>query len=99
VLGGTKDGELQVRCFVDEILISRLPTPPQIRAIMTARGSSLRIPLQYVRTQPILSPKIQLSDQRRERVDVRVLPLIFRFTRPKDVKLYPGQLVDIFIGG
>jgi HlyD family secretion protein len=33
-----------------------------------------------------------------ERVDVRVLPVIFRFDKPKGVNLYPGQLVDVFIG-
>jgi HlyD family secretion protein len=45
-----------------------------------------------------VSPKIELSDQREERVDVRVLPIIFTFEKPKDVSLYPGQLVDIYIG-
>jgi HlyD family secretion protein len=45
----------------------------------------------------MVSPKIQLSDQRLERVDVRVLPVIFRLKIPKDVTLYPGQLVDVFI--
>jgi HlyD family secretion protein len=39
-----------------------------------------------------------LSDQRTERVDVRVLPIIFRFERPKDIDVYPGQLVDVYIG-
>ena len=48
--------------------------------------------------QPIVSPKIELSDQRLERVDVRVLPIIFRLEKPKDLNLYPGQLVDIYIG-
>ena len=30
-------------------------------------------------------------------VDVRVLPVIFRFERPKDVPLYQGQLVDVYV--
>jgi HlyD family secretion protein len=30
-------------------------------------------------------------------VDVRVLPVIFRFQRPTDVAVYPGQLVDVYI--
>ena len=99
VLGGPDDGQLQVRCFVDEILVPRLPGATQIKAQMSPRGSNVRVPLEYVRTQPMLSPKTQLSDQRQERVDVRVLPVIFRFARPKDITLYPGQLVDVFIGG
>ncbi len=40
--------------------------------------------------QPMVSPKIELSDERQERVDVRVLPIIFKVEKPKDVNLYPG---------
>ena len=35
--------------------------------------------------QPFVSPKIELSDQRQERVDVRVLPVIFRVEKPEDM--------------
>ena len=69
-----------------------------MKAQMSVRGSNVKIPLQYVRTQPLVSPKIELSDQRLERVDVRVLPVIFRLEKPKDLNLYPGQLVDVYIG-
>jgi HlyD family secretion protein len=48
--------------------------------------------------QPLVSPKIELSDQRQEKVDVRVLPVIFSFEKPKDVNLYPGELVDVYVG-
>jgi HlyD family secretion protein len=65
---------------------------------MFVRGTDLKLPLRYVRTQPVLSPKIQLSDGRLERVDLRVLPLIFRVAIPKHVTLYPGQLVDVYVG-
>ena len=41
--------------------------------------------------------KIELSNQRQERVDLRVLPVIFRFEK-KDAPVYPGQLVDVYIG-
>jgi HlyD family secretion protein len=55
------------------------------------------VPLEFVRVQPYVSPKVQLSDQRTERVDVRVLPIIFKFEKPKDIAMYPGQLVDVYI--
>ena len=96
VLGATQTW-LNVRCYVDEILVPRLPAPSRIKAQMSVRGSSAKIPLEYVRMQPIVSPKIELSDQRQERVDVRVLPIIFRIEKPKDANVYPGQLVDIYI--
>jgi HlyD family secretion protein len=96
-MGSTGD-YLGVRCYIDEILLQRLPESEQIKAQMFIRGTDIRVPLEYVRTQPYVSPKIQLSDQRTERVDVRVLPVIFRFTPPKGVQVYPGQLVDVYIG-
>jgi len=27
-----------------------------------------------------------------------VLPVIFKFKKPKDIDVYPGQLVDVYIG-
>ena len=97
VLGSPRD-YLNVRCFVDEILVPRIPVPSKIRAELSIRGSGVKIPMQFVRVQPLISPKIELSDQRQERVDVRVLPLIFKVTKPKGVNLYPGLLVDVYIG-
>jgi len=65
---------------------------------MAIRGSDVRIPLQFVRIQPYVSPKIELSDEKQELVDVRVLPVIFRFTAPSNVTVFPGELVDVYIG-
>jgi HlyD family secretion protein len=95
---GTSQVRLNVRCYVDEILLPRLPDPLKMKAQMSIRGSNVKIALQYVRMQPFVSPKIELSDERLERVDVRVLPIIFGFDSAKYVNLYPGELVDIYIG-
>ncbi len=89
---------LAVRCYVDEILVSRLPPPDRIQAQMSLRGTTVKVPLEFVRVQPYLSPKIELSNQRQERVDLRVLPVIFRFKMTTSTMAYPGQLVDVFIG-
>ena len=94
---GSPQGWGQVRCFVDEILVQRLPEAPGIRATMFLRGTNKGVPLEFVRAQPYVSPKIELSDQRTERVDVRVLPLIFRFRKPEAMAAYPGQLVDVYV--
>jgi HlyD family secretion protein len=95
---GSSQTYIGVRCYIDEILISRLPQSSQMNARMSIRGTNISIPLEYVRVQPYVSPKIELSSQRTERVDVRVLPVLFRFERPKDINIYPGQLVDVYIG-
>lgn len=95
---GSSQAYIGVRCYIDEVLISRLPPASQMHAQMLIRGTNISIPLEFVRVQPYVSPKIALSNQRTERVDVRVLPVIFRFERPKNIDVYPGQLVDVYIG-
>jgi HlyD family secretion protein len=89
---------LNVRCYVDEILVARIPPPASIKAQMSVRGSNVKIAMQYVRVQPFVSPKIELADQKAERVDVRVLPVIFKVKKPVGTNLYPGELVDVYIG-
>jgi len=95
---GPPQQQLQVRAYIDEILVHELPAPGKIRAEMFIRGTSEHLPLTFVRIQPYVSPKIELSDERQERVDLRVLPVIFRFDKPRDFNLYPGQLVDVYVG-
>ncbi len=87
---------LAVRCFVDEILVPRLPASG-IKAQMFIRGTTASVPLEFDRLQPYVTPKIQLSNQRTERVDTRVLPVIFRFRPSPDLQVYPGQLVDVYV--
>ncbi len=89
---------LAVRCYIDEILVSRLPMPDHIQGQMSIRGTDVKVPLEFVRVQPYVSPKIELSNQRQEKVDLRVLPVIFRFKMTSPTMAYPGQLVDVFIG-
>jgi HlyD family secretion protein len=96
---GDPQNYMGVRCYIDEILIQKLPQSSEMKAEMFIRGTDVRIPLQYIRVQPYVSPKVQLSSQRTERVDVRVLPVIFRFEKPGNANVYPGQLVDVYIGG
>jgi len=97
IILGAPQRYLDVRCYVDEILVTKLPEAGKMRAQMSIRGSDLKIDLEFVRIQPYVSPKIELSNQRQEQVDLRVLPVIFRFLK-QDAPVYPGQLVDVFIG-
>jgi HlyD family secretion protein len=94
----TPQSHLQVRAYIDEILIDRLPDPRKMKAQMFIRGTNVRVPLVFTRIQPFISPKIELADERQERVDVRVLPVIFRLENAKGLNLYPGQLVDVYVG-
>ncbi len=98
IIMGAMQDNLSVRCFVDEVLISRLPDPQHIMAEMKLQGSNQKVALTFDRIQPILTPKIELANQRQEKVDLRVLPVIFNFKKPPHMAIYPGQLVDVYIG-
>ena len=97
IVMGAPQEYLAVRCYVDEILISRLPSGYHIKAEMSITGTNIKVPLEFVRVQPYVSPKIELSNEKQEQVDLRVLPVIFRFEK-KDAPVYPGQMVDVYIG-
>lgn len=97
VMGASQD-YLSVRCYIDEILVARLPEPAHMQAQLSVRGTDIKVPLEFVRVQPYVSPKIELSNQRAEKVDLRVLPVIFRFRKKDLPMIYPGLLVDVFIG-
>ena len=98
IVMGTPQDHMQVRAYIDEILVHSLPDTTKMNAQMFIRGTDTHLPLTFERIQPYVSPKIELSDQRQERVDVRVLPVIFRFEKTKDLNVYPGQLVDVYVG-
>lgn len=98
VVMGSTPQYLGLRCYVDEILIPRIPKTEDMRAEMTIRGTNTKVPLEFVRVQPYVSPKIQLSNARTEKVDLRVLPVLFRFRPPEGTGVYPGQLTDVYIG-
>jgi HlyD family secretion protein len=97
IVMGAPDETLQVRAYIDEILIDRLADPSKLDGQMFIRGTDKHVPLTFVRVQPFVSPKIELSNERQELIDVRVLPVIFRFASPRSLHVYPGQLVDVYV--
>ena len=52
-----------------------------------------------LRIEPLAEPKVSLSGNTTERVDTRVLEVVFEVIDKGDAPLYPGQLVDVFIDG
>jgi hypothetical protein len=66
-------------------------------AVAFARGNKdIRTDLKFVRFEPFIVPKRSLTGASTERVDTRVLQAIFSF-EPKDLPLYVGQQVDVYI--
>jgi multidrug efflux pump subunit AcrA (membrane-fusion protein) len=86
---------LHVRVDVDEHDAWRIH--PQAPAMAFVRGNrALQMPLQFVRLEPYIVPKRSLTGESTERVDTRVLQVIYSFERGA-LPVYVGQQLDVFI--
>lgn len=95
ILLGDTD-EFQIRCDIDEQNAPRVR--PGQRAVAYVKGDTKRsLPLSFDRIEPYIIPKASLTGASTERVDTRVLQVIYKLPRPADVTLYAGQQVDVFI--
>ena len=93
LIGGTDT--LNVRVDVDENDAWRVQTNRP--AVAYVRGNSdLKTPLKFVRLEPYVLPKKSLTGDSAERVDTRVLQVLYSFD-PKSLPVYVGQQMDVFI--
>ncbi len=84
-----------VRVDIDEADIPRLK--PSAQAYASLRGSpEKQVPLHFIRSEPYVIPKKSLNGGVSERVDTRVLQLIYS-VEPKEIMAVPGQQVDVYI--
>src|SRR4051794_24241422 len=95
---GTDRDCLHVRAYVDETLVRALATPSKLTGQMVIRETNTSVPLMFVRVPPYVSLRSERSDEWHERMDVPVLPVIFRFDPMPDLTVHLGQLVDVCIG-
>jgi len=94
IFGGT--GAMHVRADVDETDAWRVKA--SARAVAHMRGNSkITYVLEFVRFEPTVIPKKSLTGDSTERVDTRVLEVIYRFHDPH-AQVYDGQQMDVFIG-
>jgi multidrug resistance efflux pump len=86
---------LHVRVDVDENEAMRVKENARARA--SIRGDSTKsVELRCVRIEPYIVPKRSLTGDSSERVDTRVLQVIYAFD-PRDLRAYVGQQMDVFI--
>jgi HlyD family secretion protein len=92
LMGATN--QLNVRSDVDEQDAWRVKTGAS--AVASVRGDSRhRYRLRFVRFEPYVIPKKNLTGDSTERVDTRVLQVIFALD--KNAPVYAGQQMDVFI--
>ena len=86
-------GRLHVRVDIDENDIGRFR--PGAKGVASPRGTPARqYPISFVRVEPYVIPKKSLTGANTERVDTRVLQVIYAIDDPT-APLYVGQQLDV----
>jgi multidrug resistance efflux pump len=88
-------GRLHVRVDISEHDIDRFHPGAPARAV--TRGQARKeYPLRFVRVEPFVVPKKSLTGDNTERVDTRVLQVIYALGKT-DGRVYVGQQLDVFL--
>jgi multidrug resistance efflux pump len=88
------DKPSHVRVDVDEKDAWRVR--PDAQAVASIRGNSQKqYPLRFVRIEPYVVPKRNLTGDAAERTDTRVLQILYAL--PEGIPVYVGQQMDVFI--
>lgn len=86
---------MHVRVEIDETLAGDIS--PDAPAIGYLRGYNQRkIPLKFIRIEPLLRSKKSISNQGNELTDTRVLVILYSFDNTQ-INAYPGQQMDVYI--
>jgi multidrug resistance efflux pump len=88
---------LHIRADIDEHDIPRFRTAASAVAVLRGDAGQA-FDLEFVRVEPYVVPKKSLTGDNTERVDTRVLQVIYR-VKDSQVPVYVGQQVDVFIDG
>jgi HlyD family secretion protein len=92
---------LQVRVNIDEEDLPRLRISAPARAKIRGDAAQEELPLRFVRLEPYVVPKTSLTGANTERVDTRVVQVIYALDAEHPLvrgqKVLVGQLVDVFI--
>jgi HlyD family secretion protein len=93
VLG--RQGPPHVRAEVEESDLPRLLDGAPASGFLRG-GDGSAIPLAFVRREPLLRAKTTLGGGTAERIDTRVVEVVFS-TTGSELSLVPGQLIDVLI--
>lgn len=87
---------LHVRVDIDENDLPYFSTTS--KAVATLKGRPrVRFPLKFVYVEPYVIPKQSLTGYNSERVDTRVLQVIYELPEERAVEVYVGQQMDVYL--
>lgn len=86
---------LNVRVEIDENDAWRVKKGAPATAFVRG-NSAISSPMEFIMIEPYVVPKQAFTGDSKERVDTRVLQVIYKILR-EDLPLYPGQIMDVYI--
>jgi len=86
---------LHVRASIDENDLWRFKENTKAKAALRGNRDA-QFDLTFLRIEPLVIPKRSLTGQTAERVDTRVMDVVYA-VQPNNLRLFVGQLVDVFI--
>ena len=88
--------EFQLRADVDEQIAPRVRLGS--KAVGYLKGDTHNpVQMEFIRIEPYIIPKRNLTGSSTERVDTRVLQVIYKFSNNLDHRIYVGQQMNLFI--
>jgi len=84
-----------VRVDIDEHDVIRFRSDGAATGVLRGDGEK-KFPLKFVRLEPFVLPKKSLTGDNTERVDTRVLQVLYEVTSGAEA-IYIGQQMDVFI--
>lgn len=88
--------KMHVRVEIDEVESGRVRFDH--KAVAYLRGQpEIKIPLEFVRVEPYIVPKISISGGNAEKIDTRVMQMIYSFDNAEENKILVGQQMDVYI--
>lgn len=86
---------MQMRIDIDEEDSWRFQKGAKATAFV--RGNAkIHFPMEFLRIEPYIIPKTSFTGETIERIDTRVLQVLYRFDK-RDLPVYAGQLLDVYI--
>ncbi len=86
---------LQMRIDIDEEDCWRFEKGALATAFVRG-NANIHFPMKFLRIEPYVIPKTAFTGAVTERIDTRVLQVLYRFEQ-MDLPIYPGQLLDVYI--
>ncbi len=86
---------MQMRIDIDEEDSWRFQKGAEATAFVRG-NAAIYFPMEFVRIEPYIMPKLSFTGETIERIDTRVLQVLYQFDK-EDLPVYAGQLLDVYI--